>query len=228
MDSDCQASREWLRAGIAAFEDAVGVVQGRTRPDPAGAPGILTWYVSVEQEGFLYECANIFYRREAFERAGGFAPDLTPHAETPMGGEDVELAWRVKRAGWRSRFAPDAVVYHEVVRITPWRWLFNKRLFIWPRLKREVPELSRFLVAGCFYDRGQACFALGLAGVALSWRSPWALALWLPYAVLRASEPTRSLRGPLRLVRVLAYGARDAVSFAVLLAGSIRYRSLLL
>jgi len=228
MDSDCQASRGWLRAGLAAFENGVGLVQGCTRPDRAGAPGILTWYVSVEQEGFIYESANIFYRKEALERAGGFRADLTPHAETPMGGEDVELAWRVKRAGWKSRFAPAAIVYHEVVSISPWRWLFSKRLFIWPRLKKEVPEIRQFLFAGCFYDRAQACFTLGLAGTALAWLSPLMLALWLPYAALRASEPTRSLRGPLRLVRVLVYGVRDAVSFLVLLAGSIRFRSLLL
>lgn len=228
MDSDCQAAPGWLRAGLAAFDEGVGLVQGRTLGEAAGSPGIFTWYVQVEEENFLYECANIFYRKTAFEEARGFGVDLTPHAETPMGGEDVELAWRVKRHGWASRFARDAVVYHELVPITPWRWLFSKRLFIWPRLKRAVPELRPLFVWGCFFDRAQAGFALGLAGTALAWVTPVALLAWAPYAVLRASEPTRNLRGPLRLLRVLLYAPRDALAFLVLLAGSIRFRSLLL
>lgn len=228
MDSDCQASSGWLRAGIAAFAPAVGLVQGRTLPDPEGRAGMLTRHISVLEEGFIYECANMFYRKAAFEQAGGFAPDLTPHADTPMGGEDVELAWQVKRAGWKSSFAAAAVVYHAVVRLSPWRWLFSKRLFIWPRLKKAVPELRPFFVAGCFYDSAQACFTLGVAGTALAWLTPLLLGLWLPYVVLRASEPARTLRGPLRLLRGLVYAPRDALSFLVLLAGSIRYRSLLL
>lgn len=228
MDSDCQAAPGWLRAGLAAFAEGVGLVQGRTLGDPAGTPGILTWHVQVEEENFIYECANIFYRKAAVEQAGGFDVDLTPRAQTPTGGEDVELAWRVKRHGWTSRFARDAVVYHELVPITPWRWLFSKRLFIWPRLKRAVPELRPLFVWGCFFDRAQAGFALGLAGTALAWVTPVALVAWVPYAVLRASEPTRTLRGPLRLLRVLLYAPRDALAFLVLLAGSIRFRSLLL
>ncbi|MBI2527825.1 MAG: glycosyltransferase [Candidatus Rokubacteria bacterium] len=228
MDSDCQAAPGWLRAGLAAFAEGVGLVQGRTLGDPAGTPGIFTWHVEVEEENFIYECANIFYRRAAFEQAGGFGVDLTPRAETPMGGEDVELAWRVKRLGWTSRFARDAVVYHALVPITPWRWLFSKRLFIWPRLKGAVPELRPFFVWGCFLDRAQAGFALGLAGTALAWATPLALVAWAPYAAIRASEPTRTLRGPLRLLRVLLYAPRDALAFLVLLAGSIRFRSLLL
>jgi len=228
MDSDCQAAPGWLRAGLAAFDGAVGLVQGRTVPDPARAAGVFTRYVQVEEENFAYECANILYRKAAFEQAGGFGADLTPHAESPMGGEDVEFAWRVKRNGWTSRFARDAVVYHEVVPITPWRWLFNKRLFIWPRLKRAVPELRPFFVWGCFFDRAQAGFALGLAGTALAWVTPEALVAWVPYAAIRASEPTRTLRGPLRLLRVFFYAPRDALAFLVLLAGSIRFRSLLL
>ena len=228
MDSDCQAAPGWLRAGLVAFAEGVGLVQGRTLGDPAGTPGIFTWHVQVEEENFVYECANIFYRKVAFEQAGGFGVDLTPHAETPMGGEDVELAWRVKRKGWTSRFAREALVYHEVLPITPWRWLFSKRLFIWPRLKRAVPELRPFFVWGCFFDRAQAGFALGLAGTALALVTPEALVAWAPYAAIRASEPTRTLRGPLRLLRVLLYAPRDALTFLVLLAGSIRFRSLLL
>jgi len=70
----------------------------------------------------------------AFARAGGFGVNLTPDAETPMGGEGVELARRVKRNGWTSHFAREALVYREVLPITPWRWLSSKRLFVFRSL----------------------------------------------------------------------------------------------
>lgn len=229
MDSDCQAHPGWLRGGVAAFEEGIGLVQGKTLPDPGSRTGVLTWYVRIEHENFIYECANMFYRRDALIAAGGFPrPDLTPNAVSPMGGEDVELAWRVRRLGWKSRFAGDAVVYHEVVPITPWRWLFAKRLYIWPLIARNVPEVRRFFCARYFFDRSQALLFLAILGIGLAMVSTPALALVLPYAVLRASEKTASLRGPLRVLRVLFYFPRDVIAFFVLLAGSIRYRTLLL
>jgi len=39
MDSDCQATPSWLRQGLAAFDEGIGLVQGRTLPDPEGRPG---------------------------------------------------------------------------------------------------------------------------------------------------------------------------------------------
>src|SRR5687767_3806698 len=36
MDSDCIATPAWLRSALAAFDDGVGLVQGRVLPDPQG------------------------------------------------------------------------------------------------------------------------------------------------------------------------------------------------
>jgi hypothetical protein len=66
----------------------------------------------------------------------------------------------------------------------------------------------------------------GLAA-ALLW-SPYALALVLPYAVFRASEPTRSLGGILRPVRIAPYFVRDCISLCIFAAASLRYGSLVL
>lgn len=229
MDSDCQATGGWIRAGTAAFSEGVGIVQGRTLPNPnQERRGVLQFWVSVEKESFLYETANIFYARACFEEAGGFVGDLAPHAETPIGGEDVDLAWRVKRHGWQTRFAHDAVVYHEIMPITVGNWLLNKRLFVFPGLLRRFPELRQFFFLRFFYDRAQAALLVALAGLALAWLSPLALIGLVPYATLRFSEPTNTLRGPLRFVRVLAYFVRDTLSMLVLLRGSIRYRAVLL
>jgi glycosyltransferase involved in cell wall biosynthesis len=228
MDSDCVADSGWLYAGLAAFEPGVGLVQGRTRPDPRGTPGVLTWCPTTERETFVYECTSIFYRREAFDAVGGFEADQHPTALKVLGGEDVTLAWSVKRAGWQSRFAPDAVVFHEIVPLTLWGWLFEKRLLLWPSLVRRFPELRRFLVARVFWDRAQAYLVLALAGLALTAVSPAALLLGAPYLLHRGLPPSRSFPGLLRPFRVLPYLARDTMFFLLLLAGSIRHRTVLL
>ena len=50
--------------------------------------------------------ANLSVRREAFREAGGFATDL------PV-GEDMELAYRLERAGCEPRFLPAAKAVHD-------------------------------------------------------------------------------------------------------------------
>ena len=228
MDSDCQATPGWLRAGLAAFEQEVGIIQGRTLPDPNRPLGVFKHYIQVEEESFIYEAANIFYRLESFKQAGEFLPDWNPHAPTPLGGEDVDLAWRVKRAGWRTRFATDALVYHEVFPLNPWDWLFIKRLAVFPSLVRRFPELRQFFFLHYFYDRSQAFLTLALLGGVLGPHASVAFLLCLPYAFLRASEPTRTLRGLRRPLRAFVYLPRDLLSFMILVGSSVRARSLLL
>ena len=102
LDSDCQATEGWLEALVVAFEDHIGIVQGRTLPIPSKAQGIFSHTLRVEKEGFLYETANIAYARPAFEKAGGFLADRDPRAASPARGEDTDLAWRVRRMGWHT------------------------------------------------------------------------------------------------------------------------------
>ena len=228
MDSDCVATPQWLRKGLETFEDGVGIVQGRTLPEPGVPLGVFTWYVVVEEENHIYECANLFYRRSAFEQAGGFDTAYDDPAEFVMGGEDVDLAWRVKRNGWQSRFCRDALVHHEVQPIPVSRWIYVRRLWVWPSLVKRFPELRRVFFARYFHDRHQAWIILVLIGLLLSAFTPYALALCVPYVISRGIEPTRTLRGPLRLVRVAAYALRDVTSLLIFIAASIRFRSLLL
>jgi glycosyltransferase involved in cell wall biosynthesis len=228
MDSDCEAAPSWLRHGLAVFEEGVGIVQGRTLPDPEGRPGLLTWCPTNERESCVYECANLFYRRTAFEAVHGFPADRDPLADRPLGGEDVTVAWNVKRLGWRSRFAADAIVYHEVVPLTPWQWLLEKRLGLWPSLVRRFPELRQFLVARFFLDRAQAYLCLGLVGMALAAWTPFSLLLWAPYLVHHGSPPTRRLPGLLRPLRILPFLARDVIRLFFLAWCSLRARCVVL
>lgn len=228
LDSDCQASPSWLKAGLAAFGPDIGIVQGRTIANPEGQQGVFTWYVSIERENFFYETCNIFYRRKAFEQGGGFSRDILPNSELPMGGEDVELAWKVKRLGWKVNFCGDALVLHEVIRISPVRWLCDRRFFLCPECVRRIPELRQFFIARYFYDSIQAYFVVMLAGLSASLLSGWFIVLCAPYVIARAGGSTRTLGGILRPLRVLFYLPRDAMTFCLLLIGSIRARCLLL
>src|SRR5581483_8795169 len=84
--------------------------------------------VSVGGEHGLYETASLFVRREAFERVGGFepVPGLGIGTGQPF-GEDAWFAWRLKRAGGRSAFAPGARVRHEVFARGAAGWIWEQR-----------------------------------------------------------------------------------------------------
>lgn len=231
MDSDCEATPTWLRAGTAAFDDDVGIVQGRVLPDPSGTPSFRTWHLQVEQETPYYETANVFYRRTAFEQSAGFPPDLHPAHDKHMGGEDVVAAWTVIRNGWKTRFADDALVYHALVPIPIHRSLFIKHIYVVPWLVAQIPELRRFLYAGYFLNRGHALVLAAVAGdialVALTGFTPLLLAPWLPYALGNLAEPGKS-KGLLRVARIGAHLVRDASSLVILVAGSLRFRCMVL
>lgn len=52
--------------------------------------------------------SSAFYRREALRVVGGFPVEFGAYFE------DVEVSWRLQRAGWRVWFAPESVVWHKV------------------------------------------------------------------------------------------------------------------
>jgi GT2 family glycosyltransferase len=51
--------------------------------------------------------AFLLVRREAWEQTGGFDPHQWMYAE------DLDLGWKLRRAGWATRYVPRAVVDHE-------------------------------------------------------------------------------------------------------------------
>jgi glucosyl-dolichyl phosphate glucuronosyltransferase len=58
--------------------------------------------------------ANFAFRREVFEKYGGFRTDLGPTAGSEIRGEDSELCRRLLKAGERLVYSPTAVIYHPV------------------------------------------------------------------------------------------------------------------
>lgn len=57
---------------------------------------------------------NLCFRKELFEKHGGFRVDLGRTGDKLLSNEDVEFCRRLMQAGERFRYEPTAVVYHPV------------------------------------------------------------------------------------------------------------------
>ncbi|MGB7124075.1 MAG: glycosyltransferase [Thermoplasmata archaeon] len=117
IDGDCFADSRWLHM----LRDGLGsspVVAGRTAT--VGKPQ----YGHLERvELFLsgsdvtFPSCNLAYRRDLFERLGGFDPRF-------ITAEDIDLNLRAVRAGATIHYLPGAVVYHHM-RTTFLRFLYQ-------------------------------------------------------------------------------------------------------
>ena len=227
-DADCFPTADWLRRGVAALTGS-DLVQGRVTPDPTVPLGPFDRTIWVESERGFYETANLFVRRDLFERLGGFEEWLDTGSEKLL-AEDVWFGWRVVRSGARTRFADDAVVHHAVFPRGPGGYVSERlRLRYFPFIARQIPEFRRrTLFARVFLSPQSAAFDAALAsGIAAAMRhSPLPLVAALPYARL-VTRGTVMFRRRAPLV-VAARVCADAVTVGALLAGSVRARSLIL
>jgi glycosyltransferase involved in cell wall biosynthesis len=110
-DADCLPEPEWLERGLAALEGA-DVVAGRFRftvPPRRTVWTLLDMDTSKDHEREVWngtaETANLFLRRELFDRLGGFEEEI------PEFG-DFDFVQRCVAAGASLVFAPDTVVWH--------------------------------------------------------------------------------------------------------------------
>lgn len=219
-DSDCRPHPDWLRRGLEAFADDVGVVQGRTVPE---RPPAVRWSATqdIGAPTGLFEACNIFYRRDALLQAGGF--------DEAVGffGEDTAAGWAVLRAGWRDEWAGSAVVEHVVT--TPglgWHLRRTRGYANWPALLARFPERRGMLWHGLFLRRRTAeadAAILGL-GAALMTRRLSPLVAAAPFAWRH--RPRALTRGA--LVDSAGAVAFDLAVSAALVRGSLRHRSVVL
>ncbi|HLI06420.1 MAG TPA: mycofactocin biosynthesis glycosyltransferase MftF [Ktedonobacteraceae bacterium] len=119
IDSDCVASRGWLKELVPAFQDArLGAVGGLLRAYER--TGMVGRYEDVRSSLFMgvraqevqaagpipyVPTANLLVRREAWRRLEGFA--------SLNFGEDVDFCRRLLAAGYRARYLPHGTVYHD-------------------------------------------------------------------------------------------------------------------
>lgn len=216
-DDDCEPAAGWLAAGLAALGPEVDLVQGRIEPHPddAHVTGVFARTLDQPEPSDTYPNANLIYRRQALERVEGFDEAFWG------GGEDTDLAWRVIETGGGVAFAPEAVVRHAVRPATLAQHL--RSLPRWATLAlvlRRHPQLRRLLHRRVFWKRSHPLALLALAAIVLAGRDRRALVAVLPLLARRTREAG------------LADGARLAVAdlteVLVVLAGSARYRAVLL
>jgi len=128
-DSDCVPHADWIARLVAGFVDentgGVGGTYGIANPDVALARMIHD-EIQMRHERFGSEVDflgsfNVAYRRTVFEAVGGFDASFTAAS-----AEDNDLAYRILDAGFRLRFADDAIVAHH----HPERW--------WPYLRTQA------------------------------------------------------------------------------------------
>lgn len=122
-DDDCVPATGWLAAVVAGFSDgAADAVTGRVLPLGPERPGFYAVSTRASAVRMLYRGrslpwsvgsgGNAAVRREWIDRAGGFDERLG--AGSPgLSAEDMDVFYRLLRAGAAVRYEPDAVVYHE-------------------------------------------------------------------------------------------------------------------
>lgn len=143
IDSDCRATPGLLAEHLAVLrtaDDGVAASVGPTRM--YGAASAWRWRVA-EHSRMYNQCydfarqyrevlwgttSNLCFRRSAFEQVGGF----DERALTAVGGEDVDIGVRARRAGYRIVTAPEAWVEHarDHVRALP---AIARSLFVYGR-----------------------------------------------------------------------------------------------
>jgi hypothetical protein len=227
-DADCSPEPNWLASGLSCLEEA-DLAQGAVGPPPGVAIGPFDRTLFVRHENGLYQSANLFVRRELFERIGGFVAVFEPEIGRPF-GEDVAFGWRARRAGARTRFCSRAVVRHAVFRGGPSGYVTEHlRRGYFAGLVGAVPELRpRFFFARFFLSRRTAAFDLALLGAvgATALWSPLPLLAAIPYLALSAKDAARWRSWAPALVAIGV--AADGAGLLSLLRGSLRWRRLVL
>jgi GT2 family glycosyltransferase len=226
-DDDCVPDPAWLESGLRAMGADPVIVVGRTGPPEeqrALAGRAFARFIRVDEARF-YETCNVFYRRQDLSSAGGF----DERCRRP-GGEDTRLAMAVRDLGVATRFAPEALVHHDVrsegflgaLREAP-RWqdvpiVFRGRLEARPEL------LHRWL----FWKPTHPPALLAAAGIAGACRHPAALVLVLPWLSCRLRHRPLAADPWARVAALPGGLVLDLVEVGVMVRGSVRHRTVVL
>jgi GT2 family glycosyltransferase len=137
---DVQVTAHWFGAMVRALLAAgpQAVVTGRVLPSVPETPGAFAPSTQVDETPRVVEGRsgidilhpmNMAMFRQAVERAGGFDERIGPGTAYP-GGEDHDFEFRLRAAGYRIVYAPEAVLYHRAWRAAdeylPLRWRYGR------------------------------------------------------------------------------------------------------
>lgn len=109
IDSDCKPHPEWLNE-ITKYilHGSEKIVAGRVVVDDKDSP----YEIEAEkhkEEMYIGECPtmNVAYAKELFDKIGLFDEHFRY-------GSDVDVSWRAIREGFKIRFNPQAIIYHDL------------------------------------------------------------------------------------------------------------------
>ena len=139
--------------------------------------------------------AFLLVRRRAFEDVGGFAEEQWLYAE------DLDLGWRLARAGWTTRYEPRAVVRHR-------SGAAAERAFGDDALARQTAASYAWLLRRRGLARTRASAAVNLVGAAARAAGLAPLARLAPG---RFAEARAGARRWARLHREVGLGPREAL-----------------
>jgi GT2 family glycosyltransferase len=127
IDDDAMADPTWTQTIVASFaeDERVGAITGLTVPrwesNGSWLPKELYWMISCSYAtaATTYEVersfgTNMAFRRAVLDQIGLFDERLGLQGKKWIGGEDTELAWRVKQAGFKILCNPDVKVVHAI------------------------------------------------------------------------------------------------------------------
>lgn len=226
-DDDCAPTPRWLEEGLKEIKRSPSVLVGATQPHPAQLHLVdpLSRSMRVVHANFAPTC-NVFYLRSDLETVGGFDEAF----RLPV-GEDTDLGWRVHRSlGRELRFAPAAVVYHDVRRRTFAQAI--KETYRWAGIaavaSRHKEMARRAWYRGYFVRASHPRVLFALIGLVAALLFPPSLLLTFPWFRLRvfSGEPRRAWITNARYAPALF--VIDLLEVAVLARGSIRNRTLIL
>ncbi|HXN63111.1 MAG TPA: glycosyltransferase [Acidimicrobiales bacterium] len=228
-DDDCVPDPEWLRAGLAAFEDEARIVVGRTKPPEEQLALSAQPFARVMDVGSpdLYETCNVFYRRRELEAVGGFDERFRRPS-----GEDTHLGLAVRDLGVEAVFAPNAVVLHDV---RPGNLIASLReslrwadipLVVKGRPLARATLLHRWVFWKKTHPPAMAA-ALGLT-VAVITRRPAPLVLLVPWVIHRLKTDPVCPDRLGRVVNLPGALALDLCEVATMVRGSVRHRTVLM
>ena len=129
IDDDAWPEPEWLQRLDDLFADpTVGCAGGQVVPE-WGGNGKPSWLherhvclftvvdygdVTALRYSDYPAGTNIAFRRTVLESVGGFSSILGRTGQILLSGEETDLCLRVERAGYDIRYAPRAVVHHQI------------------------------------------------------------------------------------------------------------------
>jgi GT2 family glycosyltransferase len=227
VDDDCRATPEWLERLLTAAEANPGaIVQGATDPEPLEEHLFAHPHFSalrIDPPSREAQTCNILYPRALLERVGGFD-------ERAITGEDIDLSIRARDAGAELVGERGALVYHAIVPLSLGEKIRSQ--YKWQHLAYVVkknPRLRDWCTMGVWWKDEHWAAILALAALAGARRRPWMLAGLYPYVQIERRRHGLGKRQQLRSMRELpAHWVVELAEVGTFLAGSVRYRTLLL